>query len=169
MRQETLQDLLVVSTTSDSIEELNHKEAISIWVSSGKNKKHFNCNFNKLKQCPKRKWQPAGDQTGIPSCYRVWWWPMNVNQHNLCWSIQTTMILTVWAALESLSSVHSVLDISNFKTWKECTNSFFLKSTCIHVHLWYIFLFPFVDLYILFITCLFPIKHCLCIYNVFLF
>lgn len=41
MKQETLQDLLVVSTTSDSIEEFNPKEANSILVSSGKNKRHF--------------------------------------------------------------------------------------------------------------------------------
>ena len=41
MKQETLQDLMVVSTTSANIEEFNPKEAISGWVSSGTNKKHF--------------------------------------------------------------------------------------------------------------------------------
>lgn len=127
MREQTLQDLLIVSTTSDSIEELNHKETISIWVSSEKHKKHFitsTATSTNSSSAQIGKWQPAGDRASIPSCYRVWWWAMNVNQHNLCWIIQTTITLIVWAALRSLSSVHIVLDIYNFTTWKECANSF---------------------------------------------
>ena len=41
MKQETLQDLKVVSTASPSVKELSPEEAISTWINSGKNKKHF--------------------------------------------------------------------------------------------------------------------------------
>lgn len=75
MKQETLQDLLVVSTTSDSIEEFNSKEAnyqhLGEQWKEQETLHHFNCNFNKLKQCPKRKSQAARDRNANPSCYRV--------------------------------------------------------------------------------------------------
>ena len=41
MKQETLQDLMVVSTASPSVKEFSPEEAISTWINSGKNKKHF--------------------------------------------------------------------------------------------------------------------------------
>ncbi|XP_015763634.1 PREDICTED: zinc finger protein 862-like [Acropora digitifera] len=41
MKQETLQDLLLVSTASPDVKEFSPEEAISVWIGSGKNKRHF--------------------------------------------------------------------------------------------------------------------------------
>lgn len=41
MKQETLQDLMVVSTASPGVKEFSPDEAISVWISSGNKKKHF--------------------------------------------------------------------------------------------------------------------------------
>ena len=41
MKQETLQDLMLVSTASPDVKEFSPEEAIIVWISSGKNKKHF--------------------------------------------------------------------------------------------------------------------------------
>ena len=54
MKQETLQDLMVVSTPSANMEKFNPKEAISVWVSSRTNKKHFltSTTTSQKKHCP---------------------------------------------------------------------------------------------------------------------
>ena len=66
IKQETLQDLLVVSTTSDSIEEFNSKEAISILVSSGKNKKHFITSTVTSTNSSSAKKEVASSETEMP-------------------------------------------------------------------------------------------------------